>query len=253
VPRPKKATKKAIRKTAAETHSSETNNSSFLQRIQSETRNQFSYLNLILGGLILLVAGILIFNYFSRPNGDLGTSQTTTASPTTSVDVTKDSLPGTYTVKADDTLFSIAEKYYGDGYQFTKLAEANKLTDPGLIIEGQVLNIPKLDLAQRDQTPQATIAPTSEPSPTESTNTPSLNAGDEKTQPVDGGKGGAVNQTEWGEKITADTYTVVSGDWLSKIAGRAYGDIYAFQKIADANGITDPNVIEPDTVLKIPR
>jgi nucleoid-associated protein YgaU len=40
---------------------------------------------------------------------------------------------------------------------------------------------------------------------------------------------------------------------LSKIAGRAYGDVYQFDKIAKANNITDPNNIEVGTVLKIPR
>jgi len=53
--------------------------------------------------------------------------------------------------------------------------------------------------------------------------------------------------------ITGDTYTVIEGDWLSTIAGRAYGDIYAFDKIAQANNIRNPDILEPGMVLKIPR
>ncbi len=64
---------------------------------------------------------------------------------------------------------------------------------------------------------------------------------------------GGGNATIWGDKIDGNTYTVVTGDWLSTIAGRAYGDVMAFQKIASANNIANPDLIEPGTVLTIPR
>jgi 5'-nucleotidase len=68
-----------------------------------------------------------------------------------------------------------------------------------------------------------------------------------------GATGGSANATMWGDKITGTSYTVQAGDWLSKIAGRAYGDVMAYQKIAEANKITNPDTIEVGTVLQLPR
>ncbi len=56
-----------------------------------------------------------------------------------------------------------------------------------------------------------------------------------------------------GSSITADTYVVQRGDSLSQIAGKAYGDVFAFDKIAKANNIANPHVINPGMVLKIPK
>ena len=50
------------------------------------------------------------------------------------------------------------------------------------------------------------------------------------------------------------TYTVKSGDTLSKIAKEHLGDANAYMKIFNANKdqITDPDKIKPGQVLKIP-
>ncbi|CAG7856521.1 hypothetical protein MCAMS1_01037 [biofilm metagenome] len=52
----------------------------------------------------------------------------------------------------------------------------------------------------------------------------------------------------------AQTYTVVSGDNLSKIAKHFYGNANAWQKIYDANRdkISNPDLIHPGQVLRIP-
>ncbi len=191
--------------------------SSYLSRIESDVQSSQSKLNMVLGALIILVVGILIFNYFNRNKPDLGPAQTIT---TDQQDVSAENLPGKYTIKEGDTLFEIADKYYKDGHKYGEIAKANNLTDPNNIETGQVLDIPKLETAMTSQT---TLQPAVEPT------------------------------TDWGPKITENTYTVAPGDWLSTIAGRAYGDIYAYQKIAEANNITNPNLIEPGQVLTIPR
>lgn len=177
----------------------------YLSRIEGEIQSNQSKLNMVLGALIVLVVGILIFNYFNRPKPDLGPAQTTTTDQ--QQDISVENLPGKYTVKEGDTLFLIAEKYYKDGYQYTEIAKANNLADPDNVSAGQVLELPKLQIAQAN----------------------------------------------WESKITENSYTVVEGDWLSTIAGRAYGDIYAFEKIAKANNIQNPDLIEPGMVLTIPR
>jgi nucleoid-associated protein YgaU len=50
----------------------------------------------------------------------------------------------------------------------------------------------------------------------------------------------------------ARTYTVVSGDTLWAIAERFYGDGSRYQVIADASGVSNPDLIYPGQVLTIP-
>jgi hypothetical protein len=48
-------------------------------------------------------------------------------------------------------------------------------------------------------------------------------------------------------------YRVNHGDWLSKIALKVYGDVEMWHKIHDTNSqITDPNVIHPGDIIKVP-
>jgi nucleoid-associated protein YgaU len=70
---------------------------------------------------------------------------------------------------------------------------------------------------------------------------------------------------DWRNDVVADvtidpnapketTYTVKSGDTLSKIAKEHLGDANAYMKIFDANKdqLSDPDKIKPGQVLKIP-
>jgi nucleoid-associated protein YgaU len=50
----------------------------------------------------------------------------------------------------------------------------------------------------------------------------------------------------------ARTYTVVSGDTLWAIAERFYGDGSKYQVIADASGVSNPDLIYPGQVLTVP-
>ncbi|MBI2597001.1 LysM peptidoglycan-binding domain-containing protein [Candidatus Daviesbacteria bacterium] len=132
-------------------------------------------------------------------------------------------------------MFTIAEKYYQDGSKFEDLAKANNLTDVDAITAGQVLEIPKLEIASLPN-------PSETPSPSPSPEITTPNTTDNTTA-----------DAQWGPKITGNTYTVQEGDWLSIIAGRAYGDIFTYQKIAEANNISNPDLIYPGQVLTIPR
>lgn len=197
----------------ANTNKQHTPTETYFDKLSSEVSSNQSKLSMILGALIILVVGILVFNYFSKSRESLGPAQQTKQAEQ---DVSPQQLPGKYTVKEGDTLFAIAEKYYKDGYKYPKVAEVNNLSNPDLLEAGQVLEIPKLEIVE-------TAPPT------------------------------ALGDTEWGPKIIGTTYTVVEGDWLSKIAGRAYGDIMTYPKIAQANNIQNPDLIEPGMVLTIPR
>jgi nucleoid-associated protein YgaU len=58
-----------------------------------------------------------------------------------------------------------------------------------------------------------------------------------------------------GVPATAKTYTVKSGDTLSKIAKEFLGDANAYMEIFNANTdqLSDPDKIKPGQVLKIPQ
>lgn len=209
---------------------------SYLDKIEAEVQANQSKFNLILGGLIVLVVGLLVFNYFSKDNSEVGPSQQTDV--TQNGDVSPENLPGKYTIKEGDTLFQVAEKYYQDGYKYTEIVKANNLTSPDLIETGQMLEIPKLEATNVLVSAGTENTQSPQPSPSQtSTNTP--------TEPV---------MNDWGASITGNTYVVAEGDWLSTIAARAYnGDVMSYSKIATANNLSNPDVIEPGMVLTIPR
>jgi nucleoid-associated protein YgaU len=62
-------------------------------------------------------------------------------------------------------------------------------------------------------------------------------------------------QKDTTQKQTQTTYTVKTGDTLSKIAKEFLGDANAYMEIFNANRdqLTDPNLIKPGQVLKIPQ
>lgn len=49
----------------------------------------------------------------------------------------------TYTVVKGDSLWSISEAAYGNGYRWTEIAKANKLDNPNVIHAGNILTLPR--------------------------------------------------------------------------------------------------------------
>ena len=120
---------------------------------------------------------------------------------------------GTHIVKKGETLWSIAEDAYNSGYNWVDIARENKIANGNKIEVGQKLNIPDV----KSKTP-------------------------------------TVNKTKLSEsKITGNTYTVVKGDSLWKIAVRAYGDGYKWVEIAKENHLANPNLIHQGNRLVIPK
>jgi nucleoid-associated protein YgaU len=77
-----------------------------------------------------------------------------------------------------------------------------------------------------------------------------------KVEPLDSGiVSGASSQLTQEDEHAADTYTVVRGDSLSKIAKRLYGNGNQWKRIYEANRdkIENPDLIYPGQVLRIPR
>lgn len=132
-------------------------------------------------------------------------------------DNTTENQTQTYEVKEGDTLWSIAENELGNGFAWTKIAEENKIENPGVIEKGTKLTLPKVD--------------------EEATETPSMQAAEQETN----------------NKITGNSYKVVRNDNLWDISVRAYGDGYKWVEIAKANNLVNPNLIHAGNVLKLPR
>ncbi len=152
-----------------------------------------------------MVVGVLVVNYLRDNKGFLPESGV-------SVDQTEST---NHTVVEGETLWSISEKYYGNGYKWTEIAEVNSLQSPNEIEAGQTLDLPSQDTS-------LTIAETTMP-------------------------------TSDSNAIAESTYTVAKGDHLWGIAVRTYGDGYKWVNIARANNLKNPNILFVGTVLTLPR
>ena len=171
------------------------------------------YTPLVYGSLTVLVLFLLVFatvkfvtNKVTLSIGDDGIS-TKTASE--------------YVVKEGDTLWSISENAYSDGYSWTEIAKANNIKNPTEIEKGQKLILPTMSEARQEES-----------KPEVSTQSVS-----EETQ----------------DKITGSYYAVKEGDSLWMIAVRAYGDGYKWVDIANRNNLVNPDIIHPGNQFVLPR
>lgn len=190
-----------------------------------------SYKSLLYGVATVIILFLLGFSavkfFISRPkpeidNQAVNITNNAKLTQTPPAGITPPSQSGsTYTVKAGESLWDIAEAVYHDGYKWTEIAKANNLANPDTIFKDDKLIIPA-----------EIVTPTPAQTAVENSNPASVPASD---------------------KIVGSTYTVKRGDDLWNIAVRAYGDGYQWIKIAQANNLSDPSLIFSDNVLKIPR
>lgn len=185
---------------------------------------------MILGAIVIVVVGVLVINYF-------GDREEGTTIPAVNIEDSQ-VLPATHTVKAGEDLWKISEQYYETGYNWVDIAEANDLTSPSQIEEGQELTIPDIEarIAQADE-----VEKEDEPSVVieETTETTTVI---EEPQP-----------TISDSPISGASYTVVKGDTLWDISVRAYGDGYRWVEIAQENELANPDLIHPGNQFALPR
>lgn len=122
----------------------------------------------------------------------------------------------TYVTQEGDDLWHIAEKFYGSGFNAYDIALSNKLSDSSNLEVGIKLVIPQV-------TPRQPTA----------------------------GEISAITSTQ--VTYVENKYIVQPGDSLSIISQKVYGDIFAWPKIMEANGLLTPDTIEAGMVLIIPR
>jgi nucleoid-associated protein YgaU len=97
-----------------------------------------SYVSLALGFAVVLVVGMIAFNYF-KGKGMVPGAQTQNKEEQATGAAT---LPAKHTVKAGETLWSISENYYKSGYNWVDLQKANNLVNADRVEAGQELTIP---------------------------------------------------------------------------------------------------------------
>jgi len=113
-----------------------------LKRIKLNEQNISMGLGLV---VVLLVVGLL-YNYFKSVNKKGEVTSTSTIAK-----VEEPTAGNEYVVVAEDSLWKIAEKAYGSGYNWADIYVANKATldaHPDLLYVGTKLTLPKIEVKQ---------------------------------------------------------------------------------------------------------
>jgi tetratricopeptide (TPR) repeat protein len=132
-----------------------------------------------------------------------------------------------HTLQADETISSLAERYYGDYRKFHLIAEYNELEDATKVTVGQEIKIPVIE------------------------GTPII--ADPATIQTDSGE---PSEALPGEIITVKRFiihTVQPQETLSKLAKMYYGDLTQFDVIAKFNSIEDGTSLRVGQEIKIPE
>jgi nucleoid-associated protein YgaU len=189
-------------------------------------------ISMLMGGLVVLVIGFLLVTYFrSTPEPVVQETQEATESASYTLALSEDEsgeivpegLPSSHRVVKGEYLWTIAEKYYGSGFNWVDIAEANQLTNNDVIEEDQQLTIPQVRVRV----------------------------------PVNGQLLVAVedNVKMTTDSPTNDAYVVKKGDSLWSIAQNQLGDGFKWSAIYEINKelVSNPSIIETGWELQLPR
>lgn len=145
----------------------------------------------------------------------------------------------THVVAADQTLWAIAQRHYGDGRQWPLIAQANPTVRPDRLTIGTVLTIPPIG---QTATVAAGAASTA-------------GMAGRTTGPLPATDARAVLDRPSGVGAAVRSVRVREGDTLSAIARREYGDGAKWDLIYRANRsrLRGPNAIRPGMVLEVPN
>lgn len=181
-----------------------------IEQLKKKFNNPDSIVSLFLGVAVVIVIGVMIFNY---ARGKQATEVTNQEQMKAGQNATGSANSTSHTVVAGETLWSIAVNTIGSGYNWVDIQTANKITDPDTITVGQQLTIPKVAKREPGQIASAQV---------------------ETKRPADG------------------KYTVQKGDSLWNISVTVYGTGFRWTEIAQANNLSNPDIIFTGNVLTLP-
>lgn len=228
-------------------------------------------ISVILGLAVVFVIGAMIVNVIRNRNNPV-----TTTPEEQKEDQLAATISAMYTVEAGDTLWSIAEKHYNDGFKYTEIEKANNMNQDSNLEKGMQLIIPKIEgvvavsptmTGAPTSVPSSTTAPTSTVQPTVTTRPSGTGVPTATSAPtatamptlatISQGPTGptGVQPTPQGQTSSASTdreYTVVQGDSLWDISVKRYGNGYRWSEIARMNNLKNPNIIHPGNKLLMP-
>ena len=220
----------------------------------------------LLGFLVVVILGVFLINVLHNnsdsENGDIDNLADTT------MEKTEDGTPikTRHIIVKGESLWSIAVKEYGSGYNWITIAKANNLKNADDIEEGQELIIPEAtqilpetgtgenlamnenegDVAgEESMTEEETVAP-NEVMTEESTEESNESQREEAPSPQVEENQGQSAPRAGGE------YVVQPGDSLWKLAQKAYENGYKWTEIAQLNNLQNPDLIFVGAVLKLP-
>ena len=201
----------------------------FLKNLLKKIKLNEPTISTILGGLVILTVGILIFNYFKTEQKETSEDVSLEETEETQLEGFEEIIfkgeEGTYTIQEGDDLWKISEKFYQDGYKWIEIAELNNLAYPDYLAVGQELKMPK---------------------PSQKTEEASGETIEEEAI--------VIEETAEDQKtITEDKYTVQEGDCLWEICIKAYGDGYKWTEVAQTNNLAYPDYLAVGQELKMPR
>lgn len=214
-------------------------------------KNNESAISQALGALVVVVVGVLLFNYFksNTPAPEITPEAEVTVAVNENVELTTNdegkyvpkNLPTTHIVEKSEHLWAISEKYYGNGYNWVDIAKENNLANANSLSAGMELTIPQVALRYDKEVKKTEDAVAEAPTSPETPEAPEA--------PTDS-KGAEMTSL-----LEATSYTVVRGDHLWSIALRAYGDGYKWMDVYKANKdkIRNANYIEVGMTLVLPR
>jgi len=164
-------------------------------------------------------------NSVEEANAPASNRNRTTTPPPNTPTPTRDII---HIVQKDDTLYSLAQRYYGDGSLYLELIEYNldRIADDLQLRIGDRLHIPDREvLLGRVESPRS--------QPTDSTATPQT----------------TTQATQY------TTYKVKSGDTLTELAQEHMGTMRRWQELYELNRevIDDPDRLITGTVIRIPK
>lgn len=120
----------------------------FSRFIKKYFKSTEEIVSMFLGLIIVVVVSGMIFNFIQKRKGNI------TIPGVSDISISKEDLinqgnmsidENSFIVRADDSLWKIAEEKYNDGFAWTEIAKANNLTRPYHIEIGQILVLPKID------------------------------------------------------------------------------------------------------------